>query len=318
MHTSALSSARRARALFVFMSMSVLMGVYPLGVTAQMSSANYHIPWDTMSSGGEESGVSENYGLIDTIGGQALGNGSSASYGMASGYRAGDERPLGFEIHMAEAEATTYEYSNVSFSGKTVLLESAIAAASFVPGDWIALLQNPGLTQYVAIGKVASVSGATVTVDRFDGATASMSASPTAGTALVVELATNAVSFGLVTVESGAVSAGAVSVVANTSGYTLYIQANGAPTSGSDTISGVIDGAVTAGSEEYGVAVVGTTAAFSVDKVVTTDARALQTNTTATKMPADRVGILYKLAVASSTPTGTYAQSIFFTLTPHY
>ncbi len=291
----------------------------PSGVRAQqMSSTNYIIPWDTVSSGGDEGGASTNYRLADTIGGQGLGTGTSTNYRVEPGYRAGDERPLGFEIALGDPSEGSYAYSAVSFSNKTFTVTDPSSATKFTPGGYVGLKQNPGLSQLLAVGKVVSVVGSVITVDRFDGDTGSMSANPTAETAYATRLNMNTIAFGEITVAAGVSATGMASVVADTDGYTLYIQADGPPTSGANSINPVPDSVVSAGSEEYGVQSMGTTAQMPSDKGVSTDALAIQSSSTSTANPADRIGFMYKLAISSSTPSGTYAQSLFFTLTPHY
>ena len=63
--------------------------VFPF-VAYAMTSSNYQINWDSVNSGGTSSGSSLNYQVHDTIGGQAIGVGVSATYESRAGYRGGD------------------------------------------------------------------------------------------------------------------------------------------------------------------------------------------------------------------------------------
>ncbi|MBU2625877.1 MAG: dockerin type I repeat-containing protein [candidate division Zixibacteria bacterium] len=48
--------------------------------------AGEEINWQVISSGGENSGISENYGLSNTVGQTAVGWGSSENYGVNHGF----------------------------------------------------------------------------------------------------------------------------------------------------------------------------------------------------------------------------------------
>lgn len=295
---------------------------YPVGVFAAMSSTNYQIPWDSFVSGGLDSGGSENYQASDSVGGGFNSDeASSDAYTAQAGYRSGDERPLSFEVAMAPVGGTSAGYSAVSMSGLTVTLSAVPAAGTFSVGDKIALVESPGLSQLVVVGKIVAISGGVITVDRFDGDTGTISASPTAGTASVLLLSGSSISFGSISASTPSVATGLIGVTSDVrSGYTVYVVADGAPrTSGGDDVDPVGDGAVTAGSEEYGIEAVGARAASGGDVGFSTSQVAIQSSTNVSGTPADRVGLSYKLSINSAqTQSGTYAQSVSFTLTPNY
>ncbi len=299
----------------------VALAVRPINALA-MSSTNYQIQWDSFLSGGLQSGGSASYQAQDSLGGGFAGEEmQSGAYIAEAGYRAGDERPLSFEVVVAPVGGTSAQYASVSISGKTVTFAGGAVAGAFAVGDRIALVENAGLSQLVVVGKVASIAGAVITVDRFDGDTSTLSAAPSAGTAYAKLLSGSAMNFGSISASSASVATGLVSVTSDVrSGYTVYAVADGRPqTGGGLDIDPVSDGAVTVGSEEYGIEVIGDRAATSGDVGIATTQVAVQSSTNVTGIPADRVAFSYKLAISSSaTQAGTYAQTVSFTLTPNY
>lgn len=311
------SLSRRAVALLV-----VTVFAVPLSALAEMSSTNYQIPWDTFVSGGLDHGGSEQYQASDSIGGgyDAIEM-SSGSYAAQAGYRSGDDRPLSFEVAMAPVGGTSALYSSVSVSGKTVQIVSSAQAAAFSPGDMIALVESPGLSQLVVVGKVVSIAGPTVTVDRFDGDTSTISATPTAGSARVVLLSGSSMAFGSIAAGTPSIATGVLSVTSDVrSGYTVYAVADGHPrTADGFDVDPVTDGAVSAGSEEYGIEVAGARASTSGDAALSTTQITVQNSASRSATPADRVALIYKLSISASlTQAGTYSQSVSFTLTPNY
>lgn len=295
----------------------VCLIVAPLTVFATtMTSPSYQIPWDTVSAGGGEQATSPSYSVDDTLGGTVIGSGSSASYDTMAGYRLGDERALSFFVQMAPIDGISVAYSAINVSGKLVILPPGVTNP-FHAGDFIAVVEDPGLSQRVVIGRVLTVAGQTITVDRFDGQTMSMSLTPASG--VVRLLSGGDLVFGLPSVASGAVATGMLSVSAPTpSGYTLYGQASGLLASSGHAMTPVADGAVSAGTEEYGMMTLGSTAALVSEVAPGTTPVSIQRSNTLTGEGGDRDVFLYKLAISSTTPPGSYGQSVYFTLTPNY
>lgn len=104
------------------------------------------------------------------------------------------------------------------------------------------------------------------------------------------------------------------------SGYTVYVQSDSALEAiGGRKMADVVDGVVTLGSQEYGASVTGTRAYLpDVDFAVTSTARAIQTRTTGTGFSADRVPMIFKIALTSATPEGSYAQNVYYSLTANF
>lgn len=96
----------------------------------------------------------------------------------------------------------------------------------------------------------------------------------------------------------------------SSSGYTLSI----------GTVSGaglaaVADGAVTAGSEEYGVAVSGAGAGFADDREV---AASLVLASTSTAVTGDATALTFKASMAAGSTAGTYSQTVTLSATANF
>lgn len=280
-----------------------------------MNSTNYAIPWDAWSAGGGEQGTSTTYTIDDTIGGIAVGTSTSASYSLRAGYRLGDAQPLTFSVAMAPVGGTSAAYSGLSIAGKTVTLSSL--PNPFSVGQSIAIVESPGISQKTVVGKIVSLAGATINVDRFDGQTGTMSAAPASGR--VVALSGSDIAFGEVSASVASVATGMIAVHAPTpDGYSVFAQAAAALASSGHTFTAVADGGVTTGVEEYGIITHGSTASLATDTALSTTVLTVQQSSDPTIGAGDRTAFLYKLAISSATPSGSYSQAVYFTLTPNY
>ncbi len=307
-----LRSSRALLALFVAVNL-VFFG--PSAFAQSMASTNYAIPWDAWSAGGGEQGTSTSYRIDDTIGGLTVGTSTSASYALRAGYRLGDESPLAFSVAMAPVGGTSKAYTGLSIADKTVTLSAL--PNPFSVGQSIAVIESPGLAQKTVVGRIVALSGTTVTVDRFDGQTGAMSASPTSGN--VVALSGGDIAFGEISTAAASVATGMINVHAPTAnGYSVFAQAAAPLASDGHAFTGVTDGAVSAGVEEYGIRTHGAYAALSVDLPVTTTALTVQESSDPSGIGGDRAAFLYKLAISAATPAGSYSQAVYFTLTPNY
>lgn len=283
---------------------------------ATMTSPSYQIPWDAVGSGGDERGSSASYFIDDTIGGVAAGSGSSASYSTKAGYRFGDEQSLSFAVRMAPVGGVSVAYSSINIATKLITLAPSVVNP-FHAGDFIVVVEEPGLSQRTVVGKVVTVTGGSVVVDRFDGQTSAMSPTPVSG--VVRLLSGGDLSFSSPSVATGAVASGMLSVTAPTpSGYTLYGQATGPLASSGHTMTPVADGVVTAGTEEYGMITFGSKASLVSETAPSAVSVNIQHSTVSTGPEGDRTAFLYKFAISTATPAGSYGQSLYFTLTPNY
>ena len=118
-------------------------------------------------------------------------------------------------------------------------------------------------------------------------------------------------SLSLGSLSTGSVSTGSYTVTTSTNapfGYTTYIYEDADLMSGGNDIDDVSDSSVTAGSEEYGVAVSGTDAAFATDEPITTTALAIASRTNWVNGSATTV--THKASMASNTTSGSYSHTI--------
>lgn len=296
---------------------SVVMSLLLVASPAMaMTSTNFQINWDTVSAGGADFGTSANFVTHDTIGGEAAGQGSSASYRLSAGYRLPETANLlGYEVR-ANAASPTPTWS--AFDGVDEVTVSSVAG--FAIGDLIAIVENVGLTQEVAVGRITAINTPVITVDNFQGDTAGISLIAAGGDDRVYRLSSATLALGNVsgaTVATGIVGTNVITSVPT--GYSLYVHGNHLMQSGLNTIPEVLDGAVTLGSEEFGASVTGPGAVNpGTDLGVTTTMRLVQTNGVATGGIGDRLGFSYKLSVASSTANGAYSQDTYYTLVANY
>jgi len=282
-----------------------------------MTSTNYQINWDSINIGGEDTSTSTTYLLRDTIGEIATGVSTSTNYEISAGYRAGEavSSYITFEIGTQEYGAET-TWTAFSSSGLTVTVTTS---SIYTVGDFIAVVENVGFGQLVAIGKVTDVTGSVVTVDAWGGEPSSLSATPSGGDDYTYRLGGSAASLGMQSIVTENTSITVTNVVSNaTNGYTVGVEGQDALHTTTTTMHDVEDGAVTAGSEEYGIEAVGTRAVNPgtdmAIPVLSTQA-VQQYSSTASN---ERVAVIYKLAVSPSTPTGNYTQTLIYRLTGNF
>lgn len=283
-----------------------------------MSSTNYWIPWDTINSGGSDIGTSTNFTLRDSIGGTVVGTGTSANYQLSQGYRVPEAaNTLSYIVKSSNSTPTSYTSFSNGIGGSVTVAD----ASGFATGDLIAVVENEGFAQLVAVGIITDIAGTTFTVDRFEGDGAGMSGIPSGGNDFVYRLDANSFNFGSVAAGSEYARVVGTSVLTNIStGYSVYIQANQELQNASAQVMGeVTDGAVSVGSEEYGAEVTGATAfGAGSDLGVTTTQRVIQTSAAASGSVSDKVAMIFKLSITASTNPGTYTQTVYYTLTANY
>lgn len=284
-----------------------------------MTSTNYQINWDSLNQGGEDQATSTNYRMLTTVGEPIAGSSSSTNYSLQAGYRVGDDTAsLSLTVKVQDTSAST---TYATFGNGLSKIVKVSATSSFAVGDYIAVVENRGFSELVAVGQITSISGDTMYVDRWDGDPTLMNSSVSGGDDFVYQLSGTNFSFGTLSVGSENMSIVMSSVQTNVSSYTVYLNAidQFQDTGGSHTMTPVTDGTVSVGSEEYGVETIGAQAVNAgVDVGVTSTLQAVQTRSTPTGQAVDRIALLYKLSVTSSTPAGNYGQNVSYTLTKNY
>lgn len=283
-----------------------------------MDSTNYQIRWDSVNSGGLDSASSTNYSLRDTIGEQGTGFSSSTIYTISAGYRVGDQDQNSLTFSLGTQEnSSRVAYTAFSSSTKTVTV-SAIGVLAV--GDLIAVVENEGLSQNVAVGRIFSINGLILTLDQWDGAVSTITATPAGGDDWVFRLGGNAADLGILSTSIGKTAVTATTISSNAqNGYRVSVHDDGYLRYATSTfISPVSDGTVTIGSEEYGAAVFGATASSTGSDFgfSSTTARIIQENATETLL--DRVVLVYKAAIASATAAGNYSHVVYYEVTANF
>jgi len=283
-----------------------------------MTSTNYSINWDSINSGGDDVSTSTNYSLHDTVGEQATGDSTSTNYSISAGYRVGEgeDATLSFRIGTQE-DATETAYSVFNNAGLFVTVNST---SSFSVDDMIGVVENRGLSQVITIGKVVSITGSDIFVDQWDGSPGSMSASPAGGDDFVYRLSGSTIDFGTLSASTGKTSLTATRVTSDAqNGYTVYVsEDHDLRYTTTTSIIGVTDGTVSVGSEEYGWEVFGSSATSTgSDYSFSTSTQAIQHSATVATTE-ERVGLVYKISIASNTPAGNYSHLVYYTVTANY
>ncbi len=304
---------KRLIALIVFLCVLVPQRAF------LMESTNFKVLWDSLNTGGDDSGVSANYSLHDTAGEAGTGVGTSENFQVSSGYRAAEAATDVLTLTI-RAQETSTQVTSTAFNatGPTVTVS---AAGAFTVGDYIGAVENKGFSQKVATGRITGISGTMLTVDSWSGDQSSMSASPSGGDDFVYRLGGSTVSFGTVYQDSQQTVVAMTSVASTASaGYTVYAQTNQLlRSSAGGTIPATSDGVVTAGGDEYGAHVTGATGLnTTIDVGIDTTQRAIQSSSGVSTSTGDRIGMTYKLTVTNVTGLGDYSQNIFYTLTANY
>lgn len=306
-----IASMRWMAALLVFLG---TFGWVRFGL-AEMTSSNYIIRWDTVSSGGSDTSSSATYNLRDTVGSSGIGTGTSASYQTSPGYRGGvNDQLISFEVF---AQLISTEEPATGRTGTTVTVADT---TDFVVGDFIAVVQDKGAAQVSAIGKIISmVANTSVTVDAFqDGGTAP-SIDGTNDFLYVLSGAT--ADFGTLSVTAVSTEIIGFNVMADVdNGYTIQGLYDGFLRNGVDTINDVTDGSVTAGVEEYGARSSDTSVAGSTfdteDSAFTTDFQPLVD--VGGNSFESRSFITLKAAMSVSTSNLVYSNTLSFIVSGNF
>ncbi|MBI4437398.1 hypothetical protein HY631_00395 [Candidatus Uhrbacteria bacterium] len=282
--------------------------VYVNVVSAAMSSSSYLIRWDSVNTGGSDTGSSSSYQLRDTLEAAVAGRTSSSSYNLDQGYRGGVlDQVIAFDVR---AQDISDPRTASSLASLTVTVSSVSGISA---GSYVVLVQDQGVSQVSAIGKVASVGSSTITVDSWtNGGTA-----PTIdgfGDYLYI-LSGATVAFGQLSDSSVRTAVIAFEVSADsTSGYVIQVSDDGNLRSGSNDVDDVSDGAVNEGSEEFGARSSDTSLASTsfdtADAALTTTRQDIVTRSSASL--ADRSFVTLKASISTSTAAGSYANTISF------
>ncbi len=296
-----------------------IIGCFAVGVwrVQAMTSTNYTIAWDSLNAGGNEMATSTSYKLRDSIGQLVSGGSGSTSYLQSAGYRLSDDLPT-LSLVTRAAAGSDIAYTGFDAGAHTV----TVSPASFHVGDLIAVVENQGFHPTIAIGKVISTTPSAVQVDAWEGQPGLMSSVPSGGNDFVYLLSSNTdISLNVIRGQENTTLVGVSIQSSAPNGQTVYLQGESQLTDGSThVLPDVIDGDVSSNADEYGIRSLGTHAVAPTQDVAvatTTGQAILQSAIPAPGTP-DRIAVLFKAGATAGTPTGSYTQRVFFTLTPNF
>jgi len=273
---------------------------------AAMSSTNFEIRSDTLSTGGSDTSSSASYILRDSVSQNSGSSGSSTSYQVGGGYRSGVfDQIISFDLF---TQNSTNEREISALASTTVSMSSTVG---LLVGDYVAVVQNRGASQVAAIGKIQSVAVGSIVLDRL----VVGSSTPTIdGTSDYLYLL-NGSSLSPEVIDSSSVGTGILAfeiTVDNDSGYVVQILEDGPLRDGANSIDDVTDGAVTLGSEEYGARSNDSSLSGSTfdtqDTAITTTAQEIVSRSTFAF--DDRSFITFNLSASTATTAATYSHTL--------
>lgn len=292
---------------------SLFFGRYAFG---EMSSTNYLLQWDAISVGASDTQSSASYQVRSSLDlGLSAENMSSALYALDGGYRAGVYDPVAaFRIF---SQNISTQVAATARSGTSVTVTSA---SGFAVNDRIIVIENEGASQVSAMGKILSIAGTTLTVDAFSGGSPTIDGS---GGDYVYLLTPDGTTLPLSGPTSSTVVTGIIAWEATVdiqNGYAAYVVEGGNLASASDEIPDVADGAVTAGSSEYGAISSDTSLAsstFDTQDTAITSSLQLVASRAAVQF-SERDYLTLKLGMSATQEAGVYTQNLSILFAGNY
>lgn len=289
---------------------------YPSQILASMASPTYQIQWDSIGPGGADTSSSSSFQLHDSFSNGLDGIAGSSSFRLDSGYRAGIYDPTVYFNLFSQSSGTQVGATSLSLSTVGVTTTSGYAV-----GDYVAIVQDEGLSQVAAIGRVVTVGGSSLTVDFLSdgGVTPAIDGAND----FVYELTGTSLPLGSLSATTATTGIVGWDVTADVpSGYGMFVledhdlQASG----GTPVITDVADGAVTLGVTEYGARSSDTTLAASTFDSQDTSF------TTQLQQIASRAGVSFKsrdfltlkAAVDGTITDDTYSHTLTFVFVGNY
>lgn len=281
-------------------------------VSAEMSSSNFEVRFDSVGSSGLDTSSSASFQLRDSTDANGPGDSTAATFQLSSGYRAGIfDTVINFSV-AAQSNAT--EQAATASVGTTITTSTAGLAVE----DFVVLVQNKGAGQVSAVGKIISIGAGTITVDELkDGGVAPV----IDGTNDFLYILTGS-SVDLGTLDALTVSTSVVGMDVNAevdNGYTIQVFDDGNLRNGANDINDVADGTVTAGSEEYG----GRSSDVSLASTFDTDDTAFTTGfqevaSRSVTSFESRDFVTLKASISGGTTGAAYAHTLSFIVSANY
>jgi hypothetical protein len=150
------------RSILLIISLNLAI-FWPAYVVTAMSSSNYQIRFETVGVGvgGSASQSSDAYTVRGSLE-YLSGSSTSTSYRVDQGYYQGVYDPA---VHFnVVSQDTASQVAATSISSASVVVT---AITGYAVNDYIVVIQNEGLTQTEAMGRITSISGFTLNVDFF-------------------------------------------------------------------------------------------------------------------------------------------------------
>lgn len=288
---------------FLYYSFFSFFCFFARPAVAAMSSTNYRIQWDSAGAGGEDTATSASYKLRSTVG-EISNVSTSTSYRIDDGFRGGIYDPtVAFRL---ESQSVSSQVAATGLVGQTVTVNTT---SGYIVGDYVAIIENEGSAQVAAMGRVVSLTGTTLTLDFLSGGAVALDGVGD----YVYRLSGSALSFG--SLSSSTVLTRIVAWDVNSDvdgGYSVFVFEDGDLASGTDTIADVADGAVTAGSSEYGGissdASLASSTFDSQDTAFTSSFQEVASRTDNTFKGRDFLTV--KVGVSGSQSAGTYTSAL--------
>lgn len=288
--------------------------VYAQIAQAAMSSTNYEIRWDTISTGGSDVSSSSSYTLRDTAGGSSGSSASSTTYQLTDGYRSGVfDQVLTFDHFIQDRDS---QVAARTLSNTTITVAST---SGYALSDYVVLVQNTGVSQVTAFGRITGISGSNIILDRLT----SSGTTPTIDGTNDYLYQMDATTMSFSTLSSSGLSSiiiGFETTIDNDSGYSIQVLEDGQLRINEQSIDDVADGSVTVGSEEYGGRSSDSSISNSTfdtqDTAISTTAQ--EVVTTSTFAFDERSYVTLKAAISSETLSGNYAQTLTFIVSGNF
>ncbi len=295
-----------------FLLIAVGTFLQAVSISADSSSTNYRIKFDSFTYFGAENTSATSY-ILNTGGNHAVGQSTSTSYDTRQGYGGGVYDPFAsFSLGVqdfssqvaitAQPSANTYTFTDASgFSqGDTVILVSDESDA--MPSFRINTIASIAVND-VTLSADSDEDFDSLTVDGTDD--------------YVYEVLYSSGSTGLGLLSSSAVTKRYLTWLVESEadqGYTVYIFENQDLTGGStgQTIADVADGTVSAGSSEYGAQSTDSTLASSTfdtqDTAITSSPQQIATRSGVARQERDV--LVLKTSIEESQAEDTYTQEL--------
>lgn len=279
--------------------------------SAEMSSTNFSIRWDAISTGGSDTSSSASYIMHDTVGMPVAGQSTSTTYTLQAGYRSREE-VLELELYGQVRSSERTAFARV---GNTIVCSPDELAV----GDYIAVVQDVGVAPVVGVGRIESMTGVSVTVDTLQ----NTGVAPTidGSNDVVYLLSGRGLNLGGLSEEELSSAVAGFWVTADLdNGYSVQVFEDDDLRHGANDINDVGDGAVTLGAEEYGGrssdATLATSTFDTADTAFTQTGQDIATRAIATYQGRDFV--VLKASIDGSTTDGVYGQLLSFIVSGNF